>query len=329
MSEPPDEFEWIARVLKPLAKNTPEAFDLADDAAALPARPGFDLVVSQDAIVEGVHFLADDPPEFVARKLLRVNLSDLAGKGAEPYGYLLAIAWPARFGWPEREAFARGLQQDQTRFDLKLFGGDTTATPGPLVASATILGWVPAGRMVRRAGAEPGDVVLASGTIGDGALGLRAAKGGLVGVSYQEQTWLATRYRLPEPRLGLGNALRALAHAAADVSDGFVADAGHIAEASGVGIELDLDRTPLSEAAQAWLRTAADPVAARVELATSGDDYEVVCTAAPNRAGELIAAGNALGVPMTEVGAVTAKPGIRVFAAGREVAVARRGYVHR
>jgi thiamine-monophosphate kinase len=183
--------------------------------------------------------------------------------------------------------------------------------------------------MVRRAGAAPGDVVLASGTIGDGALGLRAAKGDLVGVSSQRQAWLATRYRLPEPRLGLGDPLRALGHAAADVSDGLVADAGHIAEASGVGVELDLDRLPLSEAAQAWVQATEDPIAARVALATGGDDYEVVCTAPADRAGELISAANAIGVPMTEVGAVTSKPGIRVFAAGREVAVARRGYVHR
>ncbi|HXQ09537.1 MAG TPA: thiamine-phosphate kinase [Caulobacteraceae bacterium] len=329
MSDPPDEFEWIARVLRPLAKNAPEALDLADDAAVVEARPGFDLVVSQDTIVEGVHFLADDAPDLVARKLLRVNLSDLAGKGAEPYGYLLAIAWPARFGWPEREAFARGLADDQTRFGLKLFGGDTTATPGPLVASVTILGWVPAGGMVRRAGAAPGDVVLVSGTIGDGGLGLRAAKGELVGVSYHEQAWLAARYRLPEPRLSLGDPLRALAHAAADVSDGLVADAGHIAEASGVGVELDLDRLPLSEAAHAWFKAAADPVAARAELATSGDDYEVVCTASAARAGELVAAASALGVPMTEVGTVTSTLGVRVFAAGRQVAVPRRGYVHR
>jgi thiamine-monophosphate kinase len=329
MSEPPDEFEWIERLLRPLAKNTPEAFDLADDAAAIAMRDGSDLVISQDAIVEGVHFLPDDPPDLVARKLLRVNLSDLAAKGAEPYGYFLSIAWPARIAWPEREAFARGLAEDQTRFGLGLFGGDTTATPGPLVASVTILGWVPTGAMVRRAGAQPGDVVMVSGTIGDGGLGLRAAQGIVVGVSYQQQTWLATRYRLPEPRLALRNPLRSLAHAAADVSDGLVADAGHIAAASGLGIKLDLDRLPLSEAAQAWLKTAADPVAARVELATSGDDYEVVCTVAPDRAGELAAAALALGVPLTEVGSVTPTPGMRAFAGGREVPVPRRGYVHR
>jgi thiamine-monophosphate kinase len=329
MSEPPDEFEWIARGLRPLAKNAPEALDLADDAAELPARPDFDLVVSQDMMVEGVHFLADDPPDLVARKLLRVNLSDLAGKGAEPYGYFLAIAWPARFDWSQREAFARGLEQDQTHFGLKLFGGDTTATPGPLVASVTILGWVPAGRMVQRAGATPGDVILVSGTIGDGLLGLRAAKHELVGISYDEQRWLAGRYRLPEPRLRLGNPLRSLAHAAADVSDGLVADAGHIASASGVGLALDLDRLPLSTAAAAWLAAQPDAPAAKVALATGGDDYEIVCAAPRSHVDDLIAAAEAAGVAMTEIGVATEEGGVRVAAGGRELAVPQAGYVHR
>ncbi len=329
MSEPPDEFEWIARVLRPLAKNAPEALDLADDAAALPTRPDHDLVVSKDMIVEGVHFLHDDPPDLVARKLLRVNLSDLAGKGAEPYGYFLAIAWPARFDWAKREAFARGLEEDQTHFGLKLFGGDTASTPGPLVASVTILGWVPAGRMVQRAGATPGDVILVSGTIGDGLLGLGAAKGELVGISYDERQWLAGRYRLPEPRLRLANPLRSLAHAAADVSDGLVADAGHIAEASGVGLVLDLDRMPLSIAGRAWLAAQADAAAAKVALATGGDDYEIVCAAPRTHVEELVAAAEAGGVAMTEVGVVTEEAGVRVLAEGRAVDVARTGYVHR
>jgi thiamine-monophosphate kinase len=329
MSEPPDEFEWIARALRPLAKNAPEALDLADDAAELPSRPDFDLVVSQDMIVEGVHFLPGDPPDLVARKLLRVNLSDLAGKGAEPYGYFLAIAWPARFDWPMREAFARGLEEDQTHFGLKLFGGDTTATPGPLVASVTILGWVPAGRMVQRAGATPGDVILASGTIGDGLLGLHAAKGELVGISYDERQWVAGRYRLPEPRLRLSNPLRSLAHAAADISDGLVADAGRIASASGVGVALDLDRMPLSIAARAWVAAQPDASAAKVELATGGDDYEIVCAAPRSHVEDLIAAGEAAGIAVTEIGVATDEGGLRVVVEGREVAVAQAGYVHR
>ncbi len=329
MSGPPDEFEWIARGLMPLAEGAPEAFGLTDDAAAISSRPGFDLIVSKDAIVEGVHFLPGDPPDLVARKLLRVNLSDLAAKGAAPYGYFLAVAWPSAYGWAQREAFARGLAEDQARFGLKLFGGDTVATPGPLTASLTILGWTPAGRMVRRAGVQAGDVVLVSGAIGDGHLGLLAAKGLLVGVSYEQADWLADRYRLPQPRSGLATALRDHAHAAADVSDGLIADAGKIALASGVGLEIDLDRLPLSTPAAAWLARAADPVAARIELATGGDDYEIVCAAPPENVTALLAAAKAAAIALAPIGRATMGSGLRVLADGREVEVAQAGYVHR
>jgi thiamine-monophosphate kinase len=329
MSGPPDEFDWIARGLAPLAEGAPEAFGLSDDAAAIPSRPGFDLIVSKDAMVEGIHFLPDDPPDLVARKLLRVNLSDLAAKGADPYGYFLAVAWPAKYGWPERQAFARGLADDQARFGLKLFGGDTVATPGPLTVSLTILGWTPAGRMVRRAGALAGDVIFVSGTIGDGYLGLLTAKGLRVIKSYRQAAWLADRYRLPQPRSGLAEALRDHAHAAADVSDGLIADAGKIAAASGVGLEIDLDRLPLSEAAAAWLARAASPVEARIELATGGDDYEIVCAVARENAPALLAAAERAGIALSPIGTATAGSGVRVFTDGLEVEVAQAGYVHR
>jgi thiamine-monophosphate kinase len=329
MSGPPDEFDWIARGLAPLAEGAPEAFGLLDDAAAIPARPGFDLIISKDAMVEGVHFLPDDPPDLVARKLLRVNLSDLAAKGADPYGYFLAAAWPAKYGWPERQAFARGLADDQQRFGLKLFGGDTVSTPGPLTASLTILGWTPAGRMVRRAGAQAGDVIFVSGTIGDGYLGLLVHKGLRVIKSYKQAAWLADRYQLPQPRSGLGEALRDHAHAAADVSDGLIADAGKVAAASGVGLEIDLDRLPLSAAATAWLARAASPARARIELATGGDDYEIVCATAPENAPALLAAARVAGIALSPIGMATAGSGVRVFADGLEVEVAKAGYVHR
>ncbi len=328
MSDRPDEFEWIERLLAPLAKNAPEAFGLLDDAAAIPARPGYDLIVSKDAIVEGVHFLPEDPPELVARKLLRVNLSDLAAKGAEPYGYFLAIAWPKRFGWDEREAFARGLEADQMRYGLKLLGGDTVGTPGPLTASVTILGWAPAGRMVQRAGAEPGDVLMVTGTIGDGRLGLVAAKDALVGISYDHAQWLANRYRLPEPRLGLGDALRACAHAAADVSDGLIADAGKVAAASALGVQIDLDALPLSDAAKAWLATVPDQTQARLELASGGDDYEVVITAPRAHVEALRGACGARGLPLTVIGGITGREGVHVIAGGREVEHGAGGWVH-
>ena len=270
-----DEFSEIARLFRPLTGGAPGAFDLLDDAAVAPRRPGFDMVLTKDAIVEGVHFLTGERPDLIARKLVRVNLSDLAAKAAEPFGCLLAVAWPQAFGADEREAFARGLGEDLKAFGVALLGGDTVSTPGPFTASLTALGWVAEGRMIRRAGAGPGDLVAVSGTIGDGTLGLAAVRGEID----DPDGWLAARYRLPTPRLDLRAALAARASAAADVSDGLVADAGHIAEASGVGMRLDLDALPLSPAARAWLDRRPDRVAALIRLATGGDDYEVVCAA--------------------------------------------------
>jgi len=175
-----DEFGEIARLFRPLA-SSPEALGLLDDAAVLTWRSGHELVVTADAIVEGVHFLPQDPPHGVAQKLLRVNLSDLAAKAAEPYGYLLTVAWPSHWDEPKRTAFARGLREDQTRFGLTLLGGDTVFTPGPMSASVTMLGWARTGEMVKRSGAKAGDILLVSGSIGDGYLGLRAAKGEFAG----------------------------------------------------------------------------------------------------------------------------------------------------
>jgi thiamine-monophosphate kinase len=294
-SEIPDEFGQIAALFRPLTRDAPEALSLLDDAAVIPSRPGFDLVVTKDALVEGVHFLKSDPPDLIARKLLRVNLSDLAAKGAEPYGYFLATAWSQAFGWPQRQAFAEGLRIDGETYGLTLLGGDTVSTPGPLTLSATLLGWVPAGRMVRRGGAKVGDLVLVSGTIGDGGLAWRAARGE---IPDPDGAHLA-RYRLPVPRVELRERLLAHAHAAADVSDGLIADAGHIAQASGVGLRLDLDRMPLSARAAEWLAGQADRGQGLISLASLGDDYEIVCTAAPEDAaalgltvmGEIIAEG--------------------------------------
>ena len=187
-----EEFDSIARLFRPLAAE-PEALGLMDDAALLPIRPGHELVVTADAIVEGVHFLTDDPLELVAKKLLRVNLSDLAAKAAEPYGYLLTVAWSPAWDEARRTGFAKGLGEDQAAYKLKLFGGDTVSTPGPMTASVTMLGWVPTGRMVKRAGARAGDVLLVSGTIGDAYLGLKALQAGRT-----DCPELVERYRLPQ-----------------------------------------------------------------------------------------------------------------------------------
>lgn len=330
MSEPeerPDEFETIERLLRPLADGAPEARGLEDDVAVIPGRPGFDLVVTKDALVEGVHFRSTDPLDLVARKLLRTNLSDLAAKGAEPYGYLLWVSWPPGCGWAERERFVRGLQEDQAHYGVKLFGGDTTSTPGPLSCSITALGWSPHGRTVSRSGAKVGDLVMVSGTIGDGWLGLLATRGELGHLEEGRQDALERRYRLPEPRVGLARLVRDNANGSADVSDGLVADVGHIAKASDVGIELDLELLPLSRAAKAWLERRPDPVLARRELAVGGDDYEIVLTARADRAESLIKAAETLG-SLTVVGRVVPGSGVRAYFEGEAVPIEKAGWRH-
>jgi thiamine-monophosphate kinase len=271
-----DEFGLIARHFAPLA--APGGLGLLDDAAVLTPAPGMDLVLTKDLIVAGVHFLPDDPADAVAAKLLRANLSDLAAKGARPVGYLLGLALPPDTDEDWVAAFAAGLAADQTRFDVGLLGGDTTAIPGPLTLSLTAIGEVPSGTMIRRDGARAGDLVLVSGTIGDGMLGLEASLGRLVGLDTAHLDHLRERYRRPMPRLELGARLRGIAHAAADISDGLVADLGHIAEASGLAARLDVERVPLSAAARAALALRPE-LAARV--ATGGDDYELVLAVPP------------------------------------------------
>jgi thiamine-monophosphate kinase len=308
-----DEFSEIERLFRPLTGGVAGAFDLLDDAAVVPQRPGFDLVITKDAIVEGVHFPVGERPDLIARKLVRVNLSDLAAKAAEPFGCFLAVAWPPGFGPSERETFAAGLGEDLKAFGMALLGGDTVSTPGPFTASLTALGWVPQGRMIRRAGAQVGDRVVVSGTIGDGSLGLAAVRGEIG----DPDGWLAGRYRLPTPRLALRDVLASRANAAADVSDGLVADAGHIAKASGVGMTLDLDALPLSPSARRWLDAQPDRTAALIRLATGGDDYEVVC---------VVTGGAPDG--FTAIGAVVAGEGVEVRLDGRPVAIVQGGWRH-
>lgn len=309
------EFADIARLYRPLTRGAAEALALLDDAAVLPSRPGFDLVLTVDALVEGVHFLPDDPLDSVARKLLRVNLSDLAAKGAQPYGYLQTTAWSPRCGPAERETFARGLAVDGEAFGLILLGGDTVSTPGPLTLTATLLGWVPSGAMVLRSGARAGDRLLVSGQIGKGWLGLAARQGRLA----DPDGAFADFYRLPQPRLALAEPLRRHASAAADVSDGLVADAGHIATASALALTLALDKVPCPPAVGDVDRLAA---------VTGGDDYEIVCAAAPTQAPALIAAARAAGVAMTDIGVFAEGEGVTVTDRGQTVVVGAAGWRH-
>ena len=322
------EFELIKRYLAPLAGAAPGALGLRDDAALIVPPAGSELVLTADALIEGVHFLGDDPPDQVARKLLRVNLSDLAAMGARPLGYLMTVAWPQPLEEAWVAAFAAGLADDQKTYGLALLGGDTTRTPGPLSLSLTALGAVPAGRALMRSTAAAGDLVYVSGSIGDGTLGLEVRGGGLVQLAAHQRDYLAERYRLPQPRLALGQALAdsGLSRAAIDVSDGLAADLGHLLEASGLCATLAAAALPLSEAGEAAL--AAEP-ALLERLITGGDDYELLFTAAPERAAEVAALADRLALPLTRIGQLQAGSGLTVRdAGGKAIPLASAGWTH-
>jgi thiamine-monophosphate kinase len=318
----PPEFALIARHFRPLAG--PGALDLSDDAALLDPPPGRQLVLAADAMVEGVHFLATDPPQTVGRKLLRVNLSDLAAMGADPLGYLMTTSLPRGVEDAWIAGFVAGLAEDQRTFGLPLLGGDTTATPGPACLSLTILGTVPPGEALLRGGARPGDAVWVSGTIGDGALGLRVLRGELPG---DPAGRLARRYRLPEPRLALGRALRRLAHAAMDVSDGLVQDLGHLCRAAGCGAEIEAAAVPLSPEARGLIGRDA----ARLVLAlTGGDDYELLFAAPAGAEAEIERRAAAAATPVARIGRfVEGPPEVTVRGAdGAPLTLARGGWSH-
>tara|TARA_R110002051_G_scaffold62467_1_gene114106 strand:- start:494 stop:1483 length:990 start_codon:yes stop_codon:yes gene_type:complete len=321
------EFETIKRLLAPLAH--PEwGRGLNDDVAVVPSRAGYDLVLTKDSIVEGVHFLAEDPMDTVAQKLLRVNLSDLAAKGAEPFGYLLGCFWSSRCGWPERKAFVAGLEADQTAFEVALLGGDTVTTPGPASFSLTLLGWIARGRAVGRDGARPGDVVLVTGAIGDGYLGLQAARG-MLKLEPERLKALIDHYRTPMPRIAFAEQIRDRATAAIDVSDGLVADLGHLAAASDVALEIDLGTLPVSAAGHVWLDGRVDALDARVQLASGGDDYEIAFTARAGDEAELHREAARQHLRLTTIGRVVAGTGVTVRAAGAVVPVPTPGWTHR
>ena len=305
----PGEFELIARHFAPLAAGEVGAFGLTDDAAVLQLAPGCAMVATADAMVAGVHFLQDDPPDLVARKLLRVNLSDLAAMGARPRAYLLTTALPEAIDDAWLSAFAAGLAADQVEFGVTLAGGDTVSTPGPLALSLTAVGEAEGGAVLRRAGAEPGDTVYVTGTIGDAALGLDCLQGCLAGLGPQQTAHLVGRYRLPQPRTGLGPRLVGLAHAALDVSDGLVADLGHLCRQSGLGAVIEAACVPLSEAAGEALAADLDLL---LRVLTGGDDYELVFAAPPEAGAAIEAICVELGLRLTAIGSFIAGQGVTV-----------------
>jgi thiamine-monophosphate kinase len=318
----------IARYFRPLATD-PGALGLVDDAAILQSL-GEDTVVTTDAVVEGVHYLATDPPDTIARKALRVNLSDLAAKGATPAGFVLTLALRSREdSW--LRPFADALGEDAKTFACPLLGGDTVSTPGPQMISITAFGRVPRGRMVGRTGARPGDRILVTGTIGDAALGLDVLTGGEVAGALasdpQAREVLISRYRVPQPRNVLAQAVRDHATAAMDVSDGLAGDLTKLCAASGVSATIDVASVPLSAAAAGLI---ASNVVCVETLLAGGDDYEVLCTVPPAQSDALIVLGQAAGVAVTAIGTIGAGHERPRFldGQGQELVLKRLSYSH-
>jgi thiamine-monophosphate kinase len=334
MTSPPpkldglDEFGLIARYLAPLAVH-PAARGLTDDVAVLAGQGlGSGLVLNADAIVSGVHFLPDESPALIAERALRVNLSDLAAKGAEPIGYLLTLALGPECDEAWLADFAGGLATNQATFGWSLLGGDTVRTPGPSTISVTALGRASAAGVPMRGGAGVGDFIWVTGTIGDGALGLASAQERAPDINPALLAEAERKFRMPEPRVRFGQAAVAagLITASADVSDGLVADIGHIASASGIGATIQARLVPLSdagkaavEADRAWLST----------MLSGGDDYEIIFTAAATDADALLAFADEFYTPLTCIGVIDQAMGMRVLnAEGEALDLSMSGYKH-
>ncbi|MFN3743205.1 MAG: thiamine-phosphate kinase [Hyphomicrobiaceae bacterium] len=324
------EDDLVGTFLAPLAAGFAGALGLKDDCAVLAPTPGCELVLKTDPVVAGVHFLADDDPADIAWKALAVNVSDLAAKGAMPRIYLMALSLPET---PERDwmaRFADGLGAAQRAFGIHLAGGDTDRTPGHLSIAITVVGEVPAGRMVRRAAAESGDALYVSGTLGDAALGLALRLDGALaarlGLRADEVAHAIRRYMRPAPRLALAPVLRDYARAAMDLSDGLMKDLGRMCRAAGVGAQVLVADLPLSPA----VRRALDMEPARIrDVVAAGDDYEILAAVPPAACADFELAARRAGVAVTRIGAITSAREVCVLdAQGVPLAPGRSGWDH-
>ncbi len=333
MSKPslPDEFELIARYFAPLARGFPGAYGLLDDVALISPASGNELAVKTDIIVAGIDFLPDAPANLVARKALRVNLSDLAAKGASPRTYVLGLVLPNTVDEAWIADFAAGLAHDQAEYGIHLIGGDMSSTSGPITIAVTAIGEAPIGRVVRRGGAQPGDTVYVTGTIGDAALGLSVLRAALPSLDAASAAFLVDRHRLPRPRVPLGPQLIGIATAAIDVSDGLVADRRHVCAVSRLSAVIEAGSVPLSPAA----RVAIDGDPQRLAAAlTGGDDYEILFTAPPTAAARIGALSRSFDTPIAPIGymtalSVAAEPGVVVLdSLGRPLSFASEGWTH-
>jgi thiamine-monophosphate kinase len=320
----------IARHFKPLARH-PGAFGLEDDAALMTPPSGCDLVVTTDALVADVHFFHDDPPAAVGSKALRVNLSDLAAKGARPLGFLLALALPGDFSESWLGGFAEGLGADADAFDCPLLGGDTVRTTGPTTICISAFGAVKQGQMVRRAGAQAGDVVVVTGTIGDAALGLLLRKdrswGERLRLAPGQQNELADRYLRPQPRSAIAELLPEYVSAAMDISDGLAGDLAKLCGASRVAAVIETARVPLSVPAR--VAVAADGALLET-IISGGDDYEILAAVPASRVEPFRRAARMKGMAVSAIGSITAGPGEARFldSMGEPMVLTRPSFSH-
>jgi thiamine-monophosphate kinase len=301
-----NEFALIARYFTRAVNDASVRLGIGDDAALVAPAPGCELAISVDMLVEGRHFLPDVDPESLGHKTLAVNLSDMAAMGARPRWALLGGALPdADERW--LEAFARGLFALAERFGVTLIGGDTTR--GPRNLCVTIIGEVPEGQAITRSGARPGDDVWTSGTLGDAMLALAAMQGRTT-IERETLARLSARLTRPEPRVALGEALRGIATAGLDISDGLTGDLGHILDASRVGARIEIGAIPRGDVLGSKL--SSERALALECLLAGGDDYELCFTAAPADRERVTAAGRACDVAVTRIGVVTRESGLRV-----------------
>lgn len=327
----PSEFALIAQYFAPLARAFPGAYGLLDDAAVIRPAPHNELVVKTDTIVGGIDFLPEDPANLIARKGLRVNLSDLAAKGAVPRAYLLDLVLPNTVDEAWIAAFANGLAHDQAEYDIHLIGGDTSSTSGPITIAVTAFGEAPIGQMIRRGRAQPGDTIFVTGTIGDAALGFSVLNSALSSLDAGSAAFLVDRYRLPQPRVALGPHLIGIATAGLDVSDGLVADLRHLCAVSRLDAVIEGGSVPLSPAARVAI--SGDPGRLATAL-TGGDDYEVLFTAPPAAATRIAELSQSFGTPITPIGRTTTlkdgdQPHVMVLdSLGRALSFASEGWTH-
>jgi thiamine-monophosphate kinase len=317
------EFDLIQRYFTRPARTA--ELGVGDDAALIRIPPGMELAVSTDMLVSGTHFFPDADPCLLGHKTLAVNVSDLAAMGAAPRWALLAASLP-RADEPWIAAFSRGLFEEAARHGVELIGGDTTH--GPLNLCVTIMGVVPQGTALRRDGAKPGDDIWVSGTLGEAATALAHLQG-RIALDAATLTACAARLHNPTPRVQLGEALRGLAHSAIDVSDGLLADLGHLLERSCMGAEIVFEDVPVSDTMRILMRTAGNPKVLHHAILAGGDDYEL-CFTAPAAARDAIAGlAEKLGLPLARIGRILAASGLAVRTRdGTTINLETTGYDH-